>query len=71
MGNFMKSSIEIFKEFKAKEKGYEQICFIISDGRLNKDVRTNLNSNKHTTVLLVEARHHLASLAGSLKKNAL
>jgi len=34
----MRSAIDIFKEWKVKEKASEQICFIISDGRFNKNV---------------------------------
>ena len=35
----MRSGIDLFKEWKAKEKANQQICFIISDGRFNKDVK--------------------------------
>ena len=38
MAKFLRSSIDLFKELKTKEKATEQICFIISDGRLNKNI---------------------------------
>ena len=42
MAKFLRSSIDLFKEWKTKEKSTEQICFIISDGRLNKNMLRSL-----------------------------
>lgn len=38
MTNFLRQSIDLFKEWKEKDRSAEQICFIISDGRLNKNL---------------------------------
>ena len=38
MAKFMRESIDMFKEIKTSASDSHQICFIISDGRFNKQV---------------------------------
>ena len=38
MVNFMRQSVDLFNEWKERDRTAEQICFIISDGRLNKNL---------------------------------
>lgn len=35
---FMRESIDLFKEVKKGDVNCQQICFIVSDGRINKKI---------------------------------
>ena len=57
MVNFLRQGIDLFKEWKERDSTAEQICFIISDGRLNKNLLRPLvreaEENKQLYVFII------------------